>query len=320
MHAIKDPSFFSALIKDGRPLLSLTALALILSGAFAIFLGVTGQFLPHDVAFLGMTPEELCRVNECRIVHFMIHDRIAFGGALIALGTLYLWLVEFPLRQGKRWAWRLFLFSGLAGFASFLAYLGYGYLDTWHGWATLALLPIFGLGMVLTSRIVHEEGTRDDLARTHHPCWGRRLLLFTGIGLAMAGLVILVVGMTCVFVPQDLTFMALTVEDLHAINPRLVPLIAHDRAGFGGAVLVLGCVLWGCVFFGEASTHRWQAIAIAGVIAFGTAIGVHPAVGYNDWVHLAPAMAGATVFVAGLWLSRPRSAGNVGLVATREIA
>ena len=39
------------------------------------------------------------------------------------------------------------LISGSVGFASFLAYLGYGYLDSWHGAATLVLLPTFGLGM-----------------------------------------------------------------------------------------------------------------------------------------------------------------------------
>lgn len=31
---------------------------------------------------------------------------------------------------------------------SFLACLGYGYLDTWHGAATLVLLPCFVLGLV----------------------------------------------------------------------------------------------------------------------------------------------------------------------------
>jgi hypothetical protein len=40
----------------------------------------------------------------------------------------------------EAWAWWLLAFSGSAEFASFLAYLGYGYLDTWHGVRT-ALLP-----------------------------------------------------------------------------------------------------------------------------------------------------------------------------------
>jgi hypothetical protein len=93
-------SFLSALIGDGRPLLSLTGLALILAGGFALFLSATGSFLPHDVDYLGMVPLQLCAINQCRIVHFMFHDRVSFGGVLIAIGTLYLWLVHFPLRRG----------------------------------------------------------------------------------------------------------------------------------------------------------------------------------------------------------------------------
>jgi hypothetical protein len=109
-------SFLSALVGDGRPLLALVALGLILSGLFAIFLTITGAFLPHDVAFLGMQPSELCRLHDCRIVHFIFHDRTSFGGTLIAIGTLYLWLLEFPLRRGEEWAWWTLLLSGLIGF------------------------------------------------------------------------------------------------------------------------------------------------------------------------------------------------------------
>ena len=121
-----------------------------MAGGFAIFLAADGHFLPHDEEYLGMTAGELCRLDQCRIVHFMYHDRGSFGGALIAIGTLYLWLAAFPLREREPWAWWTFLVSGLAGFASFLAYLGYGYLDTWHGVATLLLLPCFAWGLIGT--------------------------------------------------------------------------------------------------------------------------------------------------------------------------
>src|SRR4051812_16565096 len=132
-----DQAFLAALIGDGRPLMSLTGILLILFGLFALFLAATKHFLPHDVAYLGMTPEALCAINECRIVHFMIHDRVSFGGVLVAIGTLYLWLSAFPLRRGEAWAWWILALSGLTGFGSFLLYFGYGYLDTWHGVATL---------------------------------------------------------------------------------------------------------------------------------------------------------------------------------------
>src|SRR5262249_28697785 len=151
----------------------------------------------HDVAFLGMTPDDLCAVNECRIVHFMIHDRVAFAGSLIAIGTLYLWLAEFPLRQREAWAWWLFALSGVLGFGSFLLYLGYGYLDTWHGIATLALLPCFCLGLFKTHGVAGQPYAIRCLLQPSEPvCWtslygiGRLCLLATAIGLSAGGLVI----------------------------------------------------------------------------------------------------------------------------------
>jgi len=305
-----EEGLFGALIGDGRSLLILSGLSLIIVGAFAVFLAATGRFLPHDTAFLGMTAEELCAVHGCRIVHFMQHDRVSFGGALIAAGTMYVWLAEFPLKQGAAWAWWLFAASGLLGFGSFLAYLGYGYLDTWHGVATLFLLPIFIGGMVLTRRLVKE--TRGIAAlfkpsskidfRTRQGL-GRLCLLATGGGMVAGGLTIMIVGMTSVFVPQDLSFMRVSVEEIQAINVRLMSLIAHDRAGFGGGLATCGLTVLFTVWCAQPSKSLWQALCIAGCVGFGSAIGIHPAVGYVDLSHLAPALAGAVFFVIGLTLS-----------------
>ena len=76
-------SFFSSLIGDGRPLLALVGICLVLAGGFALFLSASGHFLPHDVRFLGMDKDQLCGLNQCRIVHFMFHDRVSFGGAFL---------------------------------------------------------------------------------------------------------------------------------------------------------------------------------------------------------------------------------------------
>ena len=62
---------------------------------------------------------------------------------LLAIGCVYWFLAEFPLRARESWAWWTFFVSGICGLASFLTYLAYGYLDTWHGIATLFLLPVF---------------------------------------------------------------------------------------------------------------------------------------------------------------------------------
>jgi hypothetical protein len=272
-----DRDFFGTMAGDGRPLLLLVSLGLLLSGLFALFLGVTGQFLPHDERFLGMTAQHLCSVHGCRIVHFMIHDRIAFGGALVAIGLFYLWLVAFPLSEGRAWAWWLLLVSSGVGFASFLAYLGYGYLDTWHGVATLALLPCFVGGLVRSRpMLVNPRGIGSMLTTSVPLSWttaegvGRICLLATAIGMTAGGLTILTLGVTWVFVPQDFTFLGLGVEEMHTLNPRLV-------------------------------------LCLAGLVGFGAAIGVHFAIGYIDLVHLAPAVLGATLYLAGLVLNPGRA-------------
>ena len=304
---VDDRGLFQALLGDGRPLLSFTGLSLVLSGAFALFLSATGQFLPHDIQFLGMSADALCAINDCRVVRFMFHDRVAFGGALIAIGILYLWLVEFPLRQGAAWAWWTLLASGVWGFGSFLSYLGYGYLDTWHGVATLVLLPSFAVGLIRSRRLLGEP--LPALRRTERAEWtstlglARLLLAATGLGMVAAGLTITVVGITRVFVPQDHGFIGLDHAGFAAINPQLVPLIAHDRAGYGGAIATTGFLVICCAWFAAPSRSLWQALALAGTVGFATAIGVHPAVGYTDPVHLAPAVAGALLFAAGLILA-----------------
>src|SRR5882672_4552505 len=175
MDSLYRRSYLAAVIGDGRPFLMVVGSMLILCGAFALFLSAPGNFLPHEIRFLGMTAQALCAVNQCRIVHFMFHDRVAFGGSLIAIGSLYLWMAEFPLRNGEAWAWWLFVLSGLAGFGSFLAYLGYGYFDTWHGMATLLLLPCYAFGLYRTSgTLMKPRAARTLLTPAVHTAWNTR--------------------------------------------------------------------------------------------------------------------------------------------------
>jgi hypothetical protein len=309
-HNPDDPGLAYLLVRDGRPLLSLSALVLLFAGLFALFVAMRGEFLPHDIAFLGMTPAELCAVHECRIVHFMIHDRVSFGGALVAIAVVYLWLVAGPMGRGERWSWDVLCGSGLVGFVSFLAYLGYGCLDTWHGVATVTLAPLFIAGLLLTHRRIGWLVTdRSWFARppwlascSDLHCLGRVLLLVTAGGMIAGGLTITGVGMTTVFVSEDLMFMGVVRADLDVLNPRLVPLIAHDRAGFGGAVCCCGGALAGVIWRAKLTRSARQALLIAGLSGFGTAVFVHPAIGYNDAWHLSPAVAGAILFAIGLCL------------------
>ena len=306
-----DRGLFEALLGDGRFLIALTGVCLVLAGAFALFQSATGHFLPHDIDFLGMQASELCGINECRIVHFMFHDRVSFGGVLVGIGVLYLWLAEFPLRAGETWAWWTLLASGAMGFASFMTYLGYGYLDSWHGAATLGVLPCFLAGLARTKRRLRPPKGITSLLRPGVPLdWrsraglGRLCLLGAACGIIGAGVTIMTIGMTTVFVPQDLVFMGLSADQLHKINPRLVPLIAHDRAGFGGGLCSGGIALLGCVWCARPSRSLWQMLALIGSFGFSCAIGIHFMVGYTAAVHLAPACGGAVLYSIGLTLTR----------------
>ena len=322
--------FFARLIGDGRSLLALVALSLILSGGFVIFQSATGKFLPQDEEFLRMTVKDLCGIADARIVHFMFHDRVSFGGSIIAIGILYLWLLEFPMQSAESWTWWVFLLSGLTGFGSFLTYLGYGYLDTWHGIATLFLLVPYVFGMFLTGRRLEIRRGLTELLRPGQPfCWnrgsiGRGLLLATGFGMLVGGSVIMIVGMTHVFVPQDTAFMRLSPTQLNAINPRLIPLIAHDRAGFGGGVGTAGLVLLLSVWRGRPSRSLWQAVVVSVGIGFAFALGIHPIIGYTDFSHLLPAYTGLAMFLVGVVLSFrqmhvPRISAPAGFVRSQSL-
>ncbi|HUP60465.1 MAG TPA: hypothetical protein VNA69_08625 [Thermoanaerobaculia bacterium] len=319
-----DRSFLGTLIGDGRALLELVALVLIGSGAFALFQAATGHFLPHDTAYLGMTSQQLCSLHGCRIVHFMMHDRVSFGGVLIAIALMYLWLIEFPMRRGEAWAWWAIVISGVAGFLSFLTYLGYGYLDTWHGVSTLALLPLYVWGLARTWKLlpggrtsrpptvaadetsalhaVPARGWRVLLTPGEGMSMGRALLLLATLGIVGAGLTIMTVGMTTVFVPQDIEYMGLDAAQMRAINANLIPLIAHDRAGFGGGLASCGLAMLVAVWCAPMSKSLWQALFLAGIAGFATAIGIHPVIGYTSISHLAPAVAGSVMFFIGLMI------------------
>ena len=304
--AERSTGLLTALVGDGRSLLALVALALIVSGMFALFLSATGYFLPQDVAFLGMEPSQLCAMNQCRIVHFIFHDRVSFGGTLMAIGVLYLWLLAFPLREGEEWAWWTLLLSGAVGFASFLSYLLFGYLDTWHAAASGAMLPLFVAGLWKTRALLKRESW-SELRRPAMPLalgtmvgFGRGCMVFVGAGMALAGSVITILGSTVVFVPQDIVYMGFTAQQLNAINAHLVPLIAHDRAGFGGGLASCGLAVLCIAWKARPSKALWQAQMIGGLTGFGCAIGIHYPMHYWSPSHLAPAWTGAAIYLAGV--------------------
>ncbi|MGH8021932.1 MAG: fatty acid desaturase [Opitutaceae bacterium] len=167
--------------------------------------------------------------------------------------------------------WWTLAISGLTGFASFLLYLEYGYLDTWHGMAALLLIPLFGVGLArarvhlrFVPRVVHtarvwRQQLSPPMARA-----GWWLLCAYGLGLVAAGLTISILGATRVFVATDLAYIGLTIPEICGISDRLVSVIAHDRAGFGGGLFSTGVVVLGTLWNASLTKSLVQILALSG--------------------------------------------------------
>jgi hypothetical protein len=285
-------------------------------------LAATTVLLPDDVSYLGMDASQLCLADGCRIVKFLSHDRVAFGSGMAAVGILYTWVVAVPLRRGAAWAWWAMLLSATVGFGSFMTFVWYGYFDVWHGITSVALAIVFAVGLTLTYRgLQSPKGIRCLLrlgmrASIRTPAgFGRALLLAGSLGGMGTGLTILLIGLTIVFVPQDLGFFHETAATIHSVSPRLVPLIVHDRVEFGAGTAAAGMVAAIATWSGltRGSRGLWCAFLLATLVGYVANVAVHWVVGYRDLVHLLPVYLGFAVNLVSLvllygttWRSRGR--------------
>ena len=306
----KNIGIYKVFVKDGIAPFILLGTILIFVGIFLIVQAATGHLLPHDLEKLGMSMEELSFFKDGKIVNFMFHDRVAFGGSLIAVGILYIWLAIFPLKNRESWSWWVLLYSGLYGFGSFLTYLGYGYFDSWHGAGTLLLIPLFIAGLYYSYLNQVQKFQVKSFLIKNKPFnlkskegIGNLCIAFTAFGLFAGGITIMIVGMTSVFVPQDFGYMQINVCGLEDINANLIPVIAHDRASFGGGIATIGVMLYCILWYATPTRILWETLAVAVSIGFYAAIGVHFFIGYLDFSHLLPAYFGLLTFCIGLYLT-----------------
>jgi len=188
----------------------------------------------------------------------------------------------------------------------------------------LFLLPVFVAG-VWRSRPAHLERpwarARWQSGGNRFEKWGRVVLSLTALGLMLAGATIAIFGMTTVFVPSDLRFIGLDPSMLRRISPMLIPVISHDRAGFGGGLCSIGIFLLFTALNAELNRSLVEIVALMGCAGFGCAIGVHFVVGYVEMLHLLPAFVGCALFLLAavlLWLARGRR--DVQRDREREIA
>ncbi|MBO9598279.1 MAG: hypothetical protein J7559_10755, partial [Cohnella sp.] len=286
----------------------LLGLGMIIGGLMAWFIAGTTVLLPYDERFLGVTAAELEAFNG-HLLHFMSHDRITLAGTMLSLGILYSQLAKHGMRAGMHWATTAVVASCAVGFPSFFLYLGYGFFDPAHAAAAIILLPLFLLSLRRNKQPLIDRSpaslVNDRLWR--RALWGQLCFVVLGISLAIGGLTIAGIGITRVFVPTDLTYLQLSADQLNAFNDKLIPLIAHDRAGFGGAlfadaVALLAAALWGIQI---GRRWLWRTLLFGGAPAFIAGLGIHFDIGYIDFIHLLPAWFAFALYVAGLILLYP---------------
>ncbi len=289
--------------------LALLGGGMVLGGVLAWLIAITTVVLPYDEAFLGLGRDALTAIN-ARLLAFMTHDRVTLAGTMLSIGVLYTQLAVWGVRRRAHWAWQAVMWSAGIGFAGFFLFLGFGYFDPLHATVSVVLFMIFLLALrdrPSPGEIGHGHPGLHNTFAWRLSLWAQLCFVSLGLGLLMAGLSIALVGISGVFVPEDLRFLDAPAAVLQTANPRLLPLVAHDRAGFGGALVsdgvgVLLVSLWG---FREGAHWVWWTLLGAGVPGFAAALGVHLAVGYLDVWHLAPALSGLVVFAIGLALSFP---------------
>ncbi len=282
-------------------------LALIISGLVVGIVAVTRTVLPYDEAFAGMTREALMAINP-RLLPFMTHDRATVAGTMLSTGVLYVGLALGGMRSGHKWARHAVSVSAISGFASFFLFLGFGYFDPLHAVLTASLLPLLVLSrLTKMTPVVPRSANLVNNRRWFIGQWGQFLFITIGIGLLLAGGAITFVGVSHIFVPEDLHYLDTTAAVLNSFNNRLLPLIAHDRVGFGGNLISIGfgvllLSLWG---FRQGERWVWWTLALAGLPGFVAGIGIHLVVGYLDLWHLFPAFVALAFFVIGLVLAFP---------------
>ncbi|HLO04005.1 MAG TPA: hypothetical protein VK191_12925 [Symbiobacteriaceae bacterium] len=277
-----------------------------LVGLLALLVAISSVVLPYDEAWVGLTRLQLHAINP-RLLAFMAHDRVSVTGATAATGILFLCLGWFGMWRGAHWARQTLLVGGLSGFLTFFLFIGFGYFDPLHALAVTLLLPFYW-GALRFHRNRPGPNAPPILRRDRtwlRGQWGQLFFIALGAAVLTTGLVIMGFGVTRVFVQTDLAYLQTAADSLHSVNSRLVPLIAHDRAGFGGALFTNGLTILLLSLWGYRAGERWQwwAMLLSGLPSYVMALWVHLAIGYTSFIHLLPVYVGTLLLGLGLLFS-----------------
>ncbi|MGV0593148.1 hypothetical protein [Mycolicibacterium porcinum] len=285
----------------------LAGLGLIVAGIGAGAITLGPVLLSYDRSYLGLGLDDLHRIND-NLVHFIQHDRISMAGNMIGLGALYTGLCWGGIRRGLVWARNALLISGSVAFLTLFYFVGTGFVDPLHTLVVVTLFPML-LGAVWNKPDPPRWRSLPDgpESQRRRALWGQLLFIGLGAGLAVAGATISFVGLTDVFVSTDLGYMHTHGAALRNADPQLVSFIAHDRAGFGGALIGSGLAIALIAMWGFRRGERWVWWSLLTGFVTGTlpALAVHYAIGYTTFIHLLPVYVLVLTTAAALVLSRP---------------
>ncbi|MFL0364886.1 dihydroorotate dehydrogenase [Pseudobacillus sp. 179-B 2D1 NHS] len=286
----------------------LFGLSILVGGIIALYIAFTSIVLPYDESFIGLSKADIFQINPL-ILSFMSHDRIALAGTMISGGILYIQLARHGIKYNMHWARIAFHSAAIIGFLGIFLFIGFGYFDWLHGLFWLFLLPIYyfsfreGKRVTGTPSSIHGKNDKE----WQYGLYGQLMFITLGFLILAGGIVISTIGASKVFVPTDLSFLCMSSQMLDRISNNLIPLIAHDRAGFGSALVSVGLLvlmisLWG---FRKGEQWVWNTLAAGALPAFIAGIGTHIYIGYTTFIHLLPVYFLVILYVFGLVLSYP---------------
>ncbi|HYI09527.1 MAG TPA: hypothetical protein VEK57_10725 [Thermoanaerobaculia bacterium] len=151
-------------------------------------------------------------------------------------------------------------------------------------------LVISGPGLIkrcneaLLSTLPHEEEPEPFSLEAARRAWF--WALFLGIGMFAGGLLAIVIASTRVVLPYDESLCGMTRGQLAALNPRLLPFMAHDRVSLAGTMLSIGIFYAALGWFGVRRGAHWAHVTVivssaVGFFSFFSFLGF----GYFDPFH-----------------------------------
>ncbi|GIO25439.1 dihydroorotate dehydrogenase [Ornithinibacillus bavariensis] len=284
----------------------LFGLSILIGGIIAFILSITTIILPYDEIFLNMKRQTIWAFND-RIMLFMAHDRMTLAGTMISGGVVYMQLAKHGVKWGLKWAKQAIDIAAIIGFLGIFAFIGFGYFDWLHLLFWLILLPFYLYGLYKTRGI---RGTPASKNRRNdriykRGIYGQLAFVLLGFSFVLGGVIISFIGVTSIFVSTDLAYICMPKEMLQEFNENLLPVLAHDRAGFGSALLSVGLLVLTMSLWGVQQGNRWVWLTylIGGLPAFYAGLYIHFAIGYTTFIHLLPAYIAFVLFLIGLILT-----------------